>query len=467
MRAHPWLDRFIGLLLITITVLIILRDWHIATWASAVAPIPVVLVLVFFFFEVRFSRKIFVLVGIGLALWAVATRDDWQGILLRGLTSSAFIAAFFSALTTLRMAADTSPAIRRCGRYLANQPPGRRYIALTLGGQAFSLLLNYGSIVLLGSLTMASKSNDPNPEVNAHRTRRMLLAIQRGFISTLAWSPLSFAVAITTTVIPGASWPKAVLPSLITGMIVAAMGWAMDTVFKPKLSTPAAPRQDTGDTIKTVLPLVFLLAFLVGSVAVFYITTGFRITGLVTLIVPVIAASWIAIQAPAGRRLVNLGRRARDYAFQDLPNYRSELTLLIMAGFIGSVGGAMLGPIAAQSGLDLTQLPTWVILVALVWFIPLTGQLGMNPILSVVLMAPILPSPAALGVTPTAVMVAITAGWTMSGASSPYTATTMLIGNFAGKSALFVGLRWNGVYTLLTCAVLSVWVVLFSTLQIG
>ena len=184
-------------------------------------------------------------------------------------------------------------------------------------------------------------------------------------------------------------------------------------------------------------------------------------------IVPVIAASWIAIQAPSGRRLTNLGRRARDYAFQDLPNYRSELTLLIMAGFIGSVGGAMLGPIAANSGLDLTQLPTWVILVALVWFIPLTGQLGMNPILSVVLMAPILPSPAALGVTPTAVMVAITAGWTMSGASSPYTATTMLIGNFAGKSAMFVGLRWNGVYTLFTCAVLSVWVVLFSTLQIG
>jgi hypothetical protein len=82
-------------------------------------------------------------------------------------------------------------------------------------------------------------------------------------------------------------------------------------------------------------------------------------------------------------------------------------------------------------------------------------------------MAPILPSPAALGVTPTAVMVAITAGWTMSGASSPYTATTMLIGNFAGKSAMYVGLRWNGAYTLITCAALSVWVVLFSTLQIG
>lgn len=467
MRAHPWLDRFIGLMLITITVLIILRDWHIATWASAVAPIPVVLVVALFFFEVRFSRKIFVLVGIGLAIWAGATREDWRDIILGGLASSAFIAAFFSALTTLRNAADTSPAIRTCGRYLANQPPGRRYAALTLGGQAFSLLLNYGSIVLLGSLTIASKSNDPNPEVNAHRARRMLLAIQRGFISTLAWSPLSFAVAITTTVIPGATWPKAVLPSLMTGAIVAIVGWVMDTAFKPKFATPPAPREDNGDTIKTVLPLVFLLALLVGSVALFYVTTGFRITGLVTLIVPVIAASWIAIQAPSGRRLTNLGRRARDYTFQDLPNYRSELTLLIMAGFIGSVGGAMLGPIAANSGLDLTQLPTWVILVALVWFIPLTGQLGMNPILSVVLMAPILPSPAALGVTPTAVMVAITAGWTMSGASSPYTATTMLIGNFAGKSAMFVGLRWNGVYTLFTCAVLSVWVVLFSTLQIG
>jgi len=131
---------------------------------------------------------------------------------------------------------------------------------------------------------------------------------------------------------------------------------------------------------------------------------------------------------------------------------------LTMAGFIGTMGSELLSPIVVTSGIDLTTLPNWLVLIALVWIIPLAGQIGMNPILSVSLIAPLLPTAAAMGITPAALVTALTAGWALSGASSPFTATTMLVGNIARVSAWRVGLSWNGAYTVLSALTLSAWV---------
>jgi len=136
--------------------------------------------------------------------------------------------------------------------------------------------------------------------------------------------------------------------------------------------------------------------------------------------------------------------------------------LLMMAGYIGTVGSALLGPLMQRAGLDLSVLPPWVILVSFVWLIPLAGQLGMNPILAVTLIAPLIPGADSLGVTPTAIVMAVAAGWALSGASSPFTATTLLIGSFAGISAARVGWLWNGVYTLLGAVLLSGWVAIVA-----
>ena len=122
----------------------------------------------------------------------------------------------------------------------------------------------------------------------------------------------------------------------------------------------------------------------------------------------------------------------------------------------------LLGPVIRSAGLDLTIFPAWLVLVGLVWLVPITGQFGMNPILSVALIAPILPPAHAMGVDPSDIVVAITSGWALSGASSPYTATTLLVGSFGGVSALHVGLRWNGLYTALAALTLSAWVALLA-----
>ncbi|MDX5403040.1 MAG: hypothetical protein LPJ93_11660, partial [Rhodobacterales bacterium] len=329
--------------------------------------------------------------------------------------------------------------------------------------QAFALLLNYGSLQLLGTLVTSNAKAEPNPEIRRLRMKRMLLAIQRGFVSSLPWSPLSFAVAITVSVIPGADWSKVLVPGLVTSALLAGIGWSLDTIFKPRLAVTPVRSAPTG-TWATLLPLAVLLAVLLTGVVTLSALTQVRVVGIVAVMVPSIAVVWMLIQHWEAQPFATTGTRIKTYVLQELPGYRGELSLLMMAGFIGTAGAQLFAPMVQATGFDLSYMPVWVILIALVWIIPLGGQIGMNPILAVTLIAPLVPAAADLGVQPTARVVAITAGWALSGASSPFTATTLLIGSFAGISATRVGLVWNGAYTLICGVVLSVWVVGFAYL---
>ena len=461
MELRAIADKTAGLLLCAITVFVICKEWGVAGWTEPVKPVLVLVLVAILTFQVRPSRKAFVLVAIVMSIALVATNPKWLDIVARGLGAAAFIGAFFAALSTLRNVAQTSPAIQRAGTFLAGQRPGRRYAALTVGGQAFALLLNYGSLQLLGALAMANAKTEPNSEIRGHRIRRMLLAIQRAFISTLPWSPLSFAMAISTSVIPDTSWAQAMVPGLVTSCILAGIGWGLDTAFKPRLTvTPV--RTDPEGTWATMLPLAALLGVLVLGVVGLHEVTDVRIVGLVAVLVPAIALAWMLIQHWSDAPFASTGAQIKNYVLVELPGYRGELILLMMAGYIGTVGSQLLGPLMLSAGLDLSVVPPWIILVSFVWIIPLAGQIGMNPILAVTLIAPLIPDAVSLGVQPTALVVALTAGWALSGASSPFTATTLLIGSFAGISALRVGLVWNGVYSLICGLVLSLWVMVYA-----
>jgi hypothetical protein len=457
------IDPVCGILLAVLTVAVIVEDWGLAGWVSGLMPWLTVITVLLIAIHVRSTRKLFVLVAVVLTAILASQSADWLDTVQRALATSAFIAAFYIALSTLRSAAETSRAIREGGLFLALQPPGWRYLALTVGGQLFALILNYGSIALLGSLATSSAAAEPDPEIRRHRTRRMLLAIQRAFISTLSWSPLAFSIAITTSLVPGTQWSDIVLPGLVTSFILAGTGWALDSIFKPRLNRRPAPVQDTGSW-KSLLPLFLLfalLATLIGSLRPF---THVRIIDLILTVVPFVSIGWLAIQSLVDDGAPRLGKRLKGYVLRELPGFRGELTLLMMAGYIGTVGAPLVSRMLAGAGIDFTLIPAWLLLVSLVWLIPVAGQIGMNPILAITLALPVIPPPEVLGVPPTALVVAVVAGWALTGANSPFTATTLLIGSFGKISAWRVGWVWNGFYSLVCAILLSAWVVVYASL---
>jgi len=428
-----------------------------AVAASVVAAIAVAI----FSFGVRASRVVFVLIAIALVLWAALTNTGWMAATALAAQRGAMVMALFTALTAIRNAAISAPAIVECGRFLARQRSGLRYTALTIGGHLFALVLLYGSISLLGTLATESAAREPDPEIRRQRTRRMMIAIQRGFASTLCWSPLGFSMIISVSVVPGASWSAAALPGLVSALMMLVIGWGLDALYKPQVKSNTRPLE-TERWVTQLSPLLVLLGLVLVGVALLHIVTGVEVIGAVMSLIPVIAILWIAMQQPPVglTRSVNVWQRARLFVTRELPSYRGEIVLLFMAGFIGSLGAFLLVPLVQAQGLDLTTIPPWIIVAAMVWIIPVTGQLGMNPILAVSLLVPILPSPEIMGIPPTAMVVAITAGWALSGATSPFTASVMLAASLGGVSPLRAGLGWNGVYVLAAGAALTLWALL-------
>jgi len=74
---------------------------------------------------------------------------------------------------------------------------------------------------------------------------------------------------------------------------------------------------------------------------------------------------------------------------------------------------------------------------------------GMNPILAVYMIGPLIPSADVMGISPNSIIVALTAGWAICGISSPGKATPH-----------YAGLNWNGLFTIIGGLLLSVWIII-------
>ncbi|MTH64164.1 hypothetical protein [Paracoccus shanxieyensis] len=441
-------------------------EYSLSPVAAALAGALAVAGVAVFSIADRRTPVVFVFVGLALIAVALAMGEGAGAAIWTAVQRGSFVVALYTALTSIRIAATGSHEILDCGRFLASQPPGRRYVALTAGGHLFGLILLYGSIGLLGGLAAESTAREPNPELRQARLRRMLVAINRGFASTLCWSPLGFSMAITTALIPGASWSAALLPCLLNAAVLLLLGWLLDSLFKPRLTQAAPPRQaPSGGWLLHLRPLLILLSVVIAGVSIIHFAAGVDVIGAVMSFVPAVAVVWIWLQGgqSGNGRWGHLARRMGMFVTRELPAYGSQIVLLFMAAFIGSLGSWLLVPLMGQLGLDLTALSPAVILVALVWLMPLTGQLGMNPILSASLILPMLPAADQLGVPAAALVAAVTGGWAISGATSPYTASVLLMGSYGNVSARRAGLVWNGAYALVTSCVISVLVLLYAT----
>ncbi|MGI3170884.1 hypothetical protein ACRARG_17165 [Pseudooceanicola sp. C21-150M6] len=458
------LDRISGIAITLLVLTVILRDASQSDALRYAARAMLLIAVAVVSFRRSPPRLPFLIVGAILSAWIVATRPDWAAILGHALDSAAFVAAFFAALGTLRHAAELSASIARAALYLADRPPGKRYLALLAGGEAFSLLLGYGAISLLGSLVMSSTADEPNETIRNIRRRRMLLAVQHGFVSCIAWSPLSFGMVLCVQLVPGGTWAGALPYALVTAALFCTVGWTLDTLLKPRTTGLTVVPPDHGSRARDLKPLILLLVVLASLLTISHLVIGLTAAQSVMIIVPILSALWIATgdrQGPGyfGR----LPQEARTFIGTRLPGFRGEIVLLSSASFLGTAGGLAIAPLVTN-WVDLAALPSVLVLCSAIWVIPVMGYLGAHPLLSVSLLFPLLPAPEAMGVSPAVMICALTAGWSLSGATSPFTAATVLIGRFAGVSPLRVGIVWNGLFTLVSAVMATAWIVLLVKL---
>jgi len=437
-------------------------------YAGALAGLAI---LVFLFAEFRNQRRyaqalFLALLAIGLFGVVAAPHpiarflDAWQ----RG----ASYAAFFLALTTLRDAAETSPLVRRCGRHLVAQPPGRRYAALTAGGHVFGIILSYGAIELLAA--MVARANDadtftPAP-ARALRARRMLMAIYRGFCVMNCWSPLNIMTAVVSTAVPAAPMPLLLPIAFVVAVGMAALGWLEDRLSAarratraplsrtPSNATPGTPlaATDPWSIHLGIIALVGLVMLLAEGVSH---GTGISLVTAVTLVVPSVAIAWLLVQLRSQklRMILPMLCRRLDGFRRRIPGFRAEATVLAASGFMAF---ALAGALPAAG---LAPLLAWLPPLALPLLVPVvliaSGQIGLNPVAVVALLGAAVPNPAALGVPPAALAFAFMLSWGLGVGMTPMSASAITTARWAGVAPWTVSTVWNAAFTL--SALLLTW----------
>ena len=394
----------------------------------------------------RYAQTLFLaLLAIGMIGVAAAPHpiarflDAWQ----RG----ASYAAFFLALTTLRDAAETSPLVRRCGRHLVAQPPGRRYV--------FGIILSYGAIELLAA--MVARANDADTSTpapaRALRARRMLMAIYRGFCVMNCWSPLNIMTAVVSTAVPAAPMPLLLPIAFVVAVGMAALGWLEDRLSAARRATRApSTATDPWSIHLGIIALVGLVMLLAEGVSR---GAGISLVTAATLVVPSVAIAWLLVQLrrqKTGLVLPMLGRRL-DRFRRRIPGFRAEATVLAASGFMAF---ALAGALPAEG---LAPLLAWLPPLALPLLVPVvligSGQIGLNPVAVVALLGAAVPNPAALGVPPAALAFAFMLSWGLGVGMTPMSASAITTARWAGVAPWTVSTVWNAAFTL--SALLLAW----------
>ncbi len=427
-------------------------------WAGTLAGIALAVFLVVELPNASRAARLLFAGMTGAGLVALALAPDPLGTFLESWRRGASYVAFFLALSVLRDAAERSPLVRRCGRHLVAQPPGRRYAALTAGGHVYSIILSYGAIDLFGAMvaranTLASAGG--SSEVQRIRLKRMMLAVYRGFAAMNCWSPLNIMTAVVSSAVPGARFGLLIPLAFGVAVTMLAAGWAVDRASAARLATRGGVRPATVERWSIHLRIVLLVLFVFAAAEIVGHAFGTSLVVGVTAAVPVVGIGWMVVQAARYGWLAAFGTLPRRLGLflRRIPNFRGEATVLGCGGFLAGALSAALPGLGAPEMLAAAAPPPLLVLFAIPTLVLLTGQLGLNPIVIIGAVGAAIPDPQAMGIAPSVLAFACMLGWGVGANATPMSASAITTARWAGATPWTIATVWNGPLTLIALVI--------------
>lgn len=406
-----------------------------------------------------------VMIAVSVVLVVAITVDAGSaGVLLTGVERGCLLATFITALGFMRTAATSSRSIRRLGAYLTQQPPGRRYLALALGGQLVAALMHVGSLPLLLSMVKARYrgSSPADPEPADRRERRMTLAVLRGVSGVVLWSPLTIAMALVLSVMPNVTWQGLLPYGLASAVTFLVVGWSLDRGSVDR----RANRERSGGARIPLASLAELLA-LVGAVLVLSLSVlrafDVHLVVAVMYVVPGAAACWIAASCGrfgAVRSMRLTARRIGRSVRTEFPDYRSEIAILASASLLSACVLSVVPASLFADHVVATPFRLHVLAAAIPVLVTGAASIGISPLVTASVLAavigqwPLQPDETSL------LAMALLWGFTVTTGFAPISMPVLIVSRLTGRSSIHVGVRWNGIFSLASLSAFAVLVAL-------
>ena len=458
-----------GILLISMAIASGFQGIFGMTWLKF--PVLAGLILFSLLVAISGSRVIRVFLVLGLLCFPLTfqyAEDPWH-TLNEGAVRAQLFLSFITAIMVLREPAFRSQLLQAAGNIIVRQRQGRRVLMLLLGSHLFGLMMNMGSVVLLGSIA-SSHDREKATAGHSYSQRQSALAIIQGFVTTMMWSPLSLALVVVLSQVQGVTSSMITPLGLLSVLIFLALSFAVSQLEvwlrrnKPESVLEVEEDARGGGSFHKILMRVILLVVTIFS-AITALSTGASVPVpvAVTLAIPVITLVWLMIQCNGDIGVCFRGPVA-NVIFRTLPLQSSEVGILLVAGFMGPVLVALMPTADINAFLHSHHTPPGMIVLAAFFAIVVGGVLAVNPLISVTIALGVLADPMALGIHPLFLALSILGAWAIASALSPYTGVTIVTASMFGVKSTTLALVWNRLFGLIALTVCAGLILIFGEL---
>jgi len=366
---------------------------------------------------------------------------------------AAYFAAFIVLLTVLKISAERSRSVLAVGRFLTQQPTGRRFFATAIGGHTLGVFLNFGAISLMAPLIQQS-AKDASGHTDKALERRQLSALLRGFAWILLWAPTTLTQAVLLALFVDVDVITLIALGIGTSFLMIMVGKAYDRFewrdFPLSRAVGLAPKPPW----RSLGILGLVCTSLILSSAFLKIATGYSTALSLMFVAPSVTIIWFALQRPPGQRVAHHLKAFWPLLQKGTPGLARSAIALGLSGFIGRALAEVLPVESLTQDLDLSSVPGWLFLAVLPILITIGGQVALSPIVLVVFLGQIVQTLPNLPVEQTYIVFALSAGWAISMFASPNATATLLISATSRIPPTTLTWRWNLKYGLVSYAVL-------------
>lgn len=464
----PTLEKMQGLLIACMAFSYLLLEFLPEPQVQSLASLLIILVIVTALPAMRGSTAIIsiLLISIG-AFLMIMWRASWQDW-LSGFRVNLTLVTLFIFVPLLGIPVRTGGYVQALQvlfvRKMSN--PLFYFLGLKLLTHILGVILNIGSIPIVYHLSTASKLKS---------VRLLADGINRGFSSTVFWSPYFAAMALVLSQLK-INWNSIVFYALgLVAISCLVSLWVdlpvlrktsqecveideakIDEVKVDELKVSLAPNELAVGAKQKVIQMFMLILSVMAIVLLIEMVTSYNMVLIICLVSIIFPLVWNLLFQQGSAYV----EEVRQHVYATLPKMKKEIVLFLLAGFFSKAFvQAKLGHYLIEQLQGIFGSFSMGIAFCLSLLVVLSAVLGLHPIVVVTILVTSI-NPQLLGFSAQYFAVLLLASWGISNAVSPATAANNLLANLVKVDVLELSIKWNYKYMLIMIIILPIYLTL-------